>query len=143
MVQWARVCPLPRRKNDYYSFSRISLDVKLHVAPLAAAMSPHLISPTHPTHTSMLKEDTHNTSGIPTALCKECVCSSTSHSVRLINRKGCETEPMVYSSYPRSTEADKGKSQNICQIQKKWKSQFFWQISVEEYFKSEILLQIL
>ena len=41
------------------------------------------------------------------------------------------------------TEADKGQSQNISKSKKNWKSHFFWQISVEEFLISEILLQIL
>ena len=73
-------------------------------APLAAAIGPYSISPTHPLNPSMSVKDRrpdHNTGNYVPYSCEQCVGSLTSHKV--IMNKGCETGPTIYRPYPRKS----------------------------------------
>ena len=75
-------------------------------APLAAAIGPYSISPTHPLNPSMSVKDRradHNTGNYVPYSCEQCVGSLTSHKV--IMNKGCETGPTIYRPYPRRLES--------------------------------------
>ena len=82
-------------------------------APLAGAIGPYSISPTHPLNPSMSVKDRrpdHNTGNYVPYSCEQCVGSLTFHKV--IMNKGCETGPTIYRPYP-STYDTKRKPEEI------------------------------